>query len=293
MPDRRGSGDVLRRLAPAKVNLALHVTGRRPDGYHELETLVVFAEIGDVITIAPADVVGLSISGEFAAHAPAGPDNLAWRAASLLREASGTGEGAHIHLNKAIPAGAGLGGGSADAAAVLHALNEVWGARLDRHRLSEMALRLGADVPMCLHGRALLARGIGEAVSPVHGLPPVPLVIVWPAVSLSTGEVFAALELSGNPPLPRQPDRFAGAAGLAAWLAGCRNDLEAPAIRLAPAVGEVLQALRAQPRCLLARMSGAGSACFGVFDEAAAAEAAAAEIAAARPGWWVRATMAG
>lgn len=293
MPDGRSSGATLRRLAPAKINLALHVTGQRRDGYHTLDTLVAFADFGDELTVAPAAALGLSIGGPFAAHAPAGPENLAWRAAMLLQKAAGTGQGARIHIDKAIPAGAGLGGGSADAAAALLALNDLWRTGLDLDPLNEIALRLGADVPMCLRGRALRAGGIGEAITPLPGLPPVPLVLVWPGVGLDTGSVFAALNARENQPLPDPPPGFSGAADLSAWLADCRNDLEAPATGLMPAIADVLQTLRETDRCLLARMSGAGSACFGLFPTIAEAQAAAASIAAAQPGWWVRATVAG
>ena len=284
-----GLGGALRRPAPAKVNLALHVTGRRPDGYHTLDTLAVFADIGDEVVVSPANEIELSLGGDFAAHAPAGPQNLAWRAAALLREAAGTDQGARIHIDKAIPAGGGLGGGSADAAATLLALNELWRAGLDFDRLNDIALRLGADVPMCLHGRALRARGIGEVITPMPDLPRLAVVLVWPGMALDTGQIFAALQTRDNPQLP-DPPRFAGATDLAAWLAECRNDLEAPATRLAPVVADVLRAIRATDACLLARMSGSGSACFGLFETAAAAEAAAVEIAAAQPDWWVRPT---
>ncbi|HEX2258022.1 MAG TPA: 4-(cytidine 5'-diphospho)-2-C-methyl-D-erythritol kinase [Afifellaceae bacterium] len=289
MAEGRGSGGPLRRLAPAKVNLALHVTGRRPDGYHLLDALAVFADFGDCVTVTPAAEIELSLGGEFAAHAPGGAENLAWRAAALLRQAAGTDQGAHIHIDKAIPAGAGLGGGSADAAATLLALNELWQTGWDHERLAALAVTLGADVPMCVYGRPLRARGIGEAITPLSDVPVLPLVLAWPGVTLDTGQVFAALSSRENPPLP-DPPPFAGAADLAAWLAACRNDLEAPATRLAPVVADVLRAIRAADACLLARMSGSGSGCFGLFTTTAAAEAAAIEIAAAQPDWWVRPT---
>jgi 4-diphosphocytidyl-2-C-methyl-D-erythritol kinase len=293
LPDGRGSGGALRRLAPAKVNLALHVTGARPDGYHTLDTLVAFAGFGDAVSVAPADALGLSVGGALADHAPSGPDNLAWRAAALLQATAGAARGAHIHIDKTIPAGAGLGGGSADAAAALLALNDLWQTGLDRDSLAQVALRLGADVPMCLQAKALRARGIGEAINLLPALPPVPLVLVWPGLALGTGQVFATLATRENPPLPDPPARFDGAPELAEWLAACRNDLEAPAIRLAPVVADVIQEIETAAGCLLARMTGAGSACFGVFATSGEAEAAAAAIAAARPAWWVRATVAG
>jgi 4-diphosphocytidyl-2-C-methyl-D-erythritol kinase len=289
----KSGGEALRRLAPAKINLALHVTGRRADGYHLLDTVAVFADLGEAVTVAPAEAIELSLGGPFAGHAPAGHENLAWRAAALLREATGTAAGARIHIDKAIPVGAGLGGGSADAAATLLALDQLWRIGLGRERLAALGVTLGADVPMCLYGRALRARGIGEAIVALAGLPPLPLVLVWPGVALDTSRVFAALDMPDKSPLPEPLARFSGVRETADWLAGCRNDLEAPAMRLAPAVIDVLQALRATAGCLLARMSGSGSACFGLFATEGEAEAAAAAIAAARPGWWVRATVAG
>ena len=291
MQGGRGGGG-LRRLAAAKVNLALHVTGRRPDGYHELDTLAVFAEFGDAVTVAPAQTIELSIGGPFAAHAPDRADNLAWRAAVLLREVAGTSQGARIHINKAIPAGAGLGGGSADAAAALLGLNELWRTGLECDQLAALALKLGADVPMCLFGRALRARGIGEAIEPFAGLPPLALVLVWPGVALDTGAVFAALERRENPPIPEPPASFAGTAEIADWLARCRNDLEPSAAWQAPVVADVMRGIEAADGCLLARMSGSGSACFGLFAAIEEAEAAAAAIAGAHPGWWAQATLA-
>jgi 4-diphosphocytidyl-2-C-methyl-D-erythritol kinase len=288
----KSGGEALRRLAPAKINLALHVTGRRPDGYHLLDTLAAFAGFGDAVTVAPAEAIELSLGGPFAGHAPAGPENLAWRAAALLQEAAGSAAGARIRIDKAIPAGAGLGGGSADAAATLLALDALWRTGLDGERLAALALKLGADVPMCLAGRALRARGIGEAIVPLSGLPPLPLVLVWPGVALDTSRVFAALDTRDNSPLPDMPEHIGGVSEAADWLASCRNDLAAPATRLAPIIADVLQAIGARPGCLLARMSGSGSACFGLFATAGQAEAAAATIAAARAGWWVRATVA-
>jgi 4-diphosphocytidyl-2-C-methyl-D-erythritol kinase len=289
------SGTVRRRAA-AKINLALHVVGRRADSYHLLDSIAVFADCCDVIEIARADSLKLIAAGQFAAHAPADRSDLAWRAADAFFAHTGLRPAASIHVEKNIPAGAGLGGGSADAAAVLLGLNEFLGADVKPDALRAIGLSLGADVPMCLTGRALRARGVGEEIAPIEGWPALPLVLVWPGQTVSTAEVFAALSSRGNAPLPElpaaTPPAAAGVAQIAAWLTACRNDLEAPAVTLAPEISDVLAALRATEGCLLARMSGSGSACFGLYAEAASAEAAAAQLDAARPDWWVRATTA-
>jgi 4-diphosphocytidyl-2-C-methyl-D-erythritol kinase len=280
----------IRRRAAAKVNLALHVLGRRADGYHELDTFVVFADIGDRLEVAAADSLTLSLSGPFAAHAPPGSENLAFRAAMLLK-AVGTASAAAIGLEKNLPAGAGFGGGSADAAATLAALNDLWGLRLEHDELAAFGRELGADVPMCLHGAALRARGSGDRIEPVPGWPALPLVLVWPGRPVSTAAAFGALRTRTNPPLP-DPPRAQTPAELARFLAACRNDLEQPALDLAPEIAEALDAIRATQGCLLARMSGSGSGCFGIYRERGEADSAAARLRAARPAWWVTAAEA-
>lgn len=269
-------------FAPAKVNLALHVTGQRADGYHTLDSLVAFAPLGDVLRLSPAEGLSLVLSGPEAAGLPAGPDNLVLRAAALM----GPGPGARFALEKRLPAASGIGGGSADAAAALRGL-----AALRGQPLPGGIERLGADVPMCLHPRPARTRGIGEQISPV-ALPALPAVLVNPRQELSTPSVFKALQSKENPPLPEIP-AFAGAAECIGWLAHQRNDLQAPALALAPVIGAVLAALAAQPGCLLARMSGSGATCFGLFATAAEAEAAGKALAAAQPGWWVGAGYLG
>jgi len=279
------------RLAPAKINLALHVTGRRADGYHLLDSIAVFADIGDRVVIEPADELRIILSGPFAAHAPGDRTDLSWRAAMAFFAKAELHPGATIHVEKNIPAGAGLGGGSADAAAVLAGLNELFSAGLSPEVLKAIGLKIGADVPMCLEGRTLRARGIGEDIAPVEGLPPLPMVLVWPGRTVSTAEVFSKLQRRDNPPLG-EPPTATTPTELAAWLAGCRNDLEAPAMAVAPEIGEVLAALRGTENCLLARMSGSGSACFALYATRAEADAAAEQISAQRPGWWVAAAYA-
>ena len=283
--------EVVERRAAAKVNLALHVIGRRPDAYHEIDTVAVFADVADTVAVGPADDLSLEIAGPFGFHAPAGPENLVLRAARLLQEHAGFARGAAIRLTKNLPAGAGFGGGSADAAAALHALSEAWGLSLGGDEFARFGAALGADVPMCLVARALRARGIGERIEPVHSWPALPLVLVWPGVLIATVAVFASLTRRDGSPLP-QPWPADAPAVLARWLRTCRNDLQEPAGALAPEIGDTLDALQATQGCLIARMSGSGSGCFGLYADRAAAEAAAIALRKARPGWWVTATLA-
>ena len=280
-------------IAPAKVNLALHVTGRRADGYHLLDSVAVFAELGDRVEIAPAEHLEARVSGPFAAHAPGDRGNLAWRAAEAFFRHTGRPPAASIGVEKNIPAGAGLGGGSADAAAVLRALNAFTGADVALSDLRAIGLTLGADVPMCLSSCALRARGIGEDIAPVEGWPALPMVLVWPGRAVPTLAVFSGLASRENPPLPDLPSAdHTSVAEIAAWLGACRNDLEPPALQIAPEIAVALDALRTTDGCLVARMSGSGSACFGLYAEQGEAAAAAARLAAAQPAWWVKATTA-
>ncbi len=285
-PDAPG----LRRAAPAKINLYLHVVGRRADGYHRLDGLVAFAGVADTVTVRPADELSLSVTGAHAEALAATPadDNLVLRAARLLRAESGVRAGAAIGLDKALPVAAGLGGGSADAAATLRALAALWRIAPAPEDLARLGLELGADVPVCLGGRAAFVGGIGEQIEPAPTLPPARLVLVNPGIALATKAVYAALGDAVS-----RPARFAGAppdtGALAALLAERANDLEAPARRLLPAVEEARAALAAEPGCLLARMSGSGATCFGLFAAAAEADAAARRIAALHRGWWLAA----
>lgn len=266
-------------FAPAKVNLALHVTGRRADGYHLLDSLVVFAGVGDRLTLADAPALELAITGPQARALPVTDDNL------VLRAARAMGEGAaRITLDKVLPVASGIGGGSADAAAALRLIARVRGRALPP---PEQVLALGADVPVCLSGRAVRMTGIGEGLVPLaHRLPPAWLVLVNPMQAVSTPDVFRALEKRDNAPLRPLP-RLRDAAELAAWVAMQRNDLEPPALRLLPVIGQVKAALSAQSGCLVARMSGSGATCFGLFPDPLAASAAARAIRAAQSGWWV------
>ena len=268
-------------FAPAKINLALHVTAQRGDGYHLLDSLVVFADVGDRITVAAADAVSLTVTGPMAAGLTLGDDNLVLRAARSF----GVAPGAAISLEKNLPVASGIGGGSSDAAATLRALARLWQRPLPD---AAAVLALGADVPVCLAGRPARMTGIGAGLVPLV-LPAAWLVLVNPGVALPTAAVFAGLERHGHPAMPRDLPQFQGVADLAAFLRLARNDLEAPAIRLAPAIAQCKASLASMSGCLLARMSGSGATCFGLFANSLTAHAAARALQAAHPGWWVAA----
>jgi 4-diphosphocytidyl-2-C-methyl-D-erythritol kinase len=278
--------------APAKVNLALHVTGRRTDGFHTLDTLVAFPPIADAVTVSATDAAGttLTVDGRFAAAVPGGADNLVVRAVALIAARRALlPAGVRVSLTKTLPVAAGIGGGSADAAATLRALERLWGLGLGVEALAEIGRPLGADVAMCVHSRPLRATGIGDVVDRFVALPPAGIVLVNPGVAVPTPAVFAALGRRDNPGLPPLPERFTDALALAAWLRGYRNDLEAPARTVAPVIGDVLAMLTADAGVLLARLSGSGATVFALTADAEAAAAVAARVAARRPDWWVAA----
>ncbi|MFC4671101.1 4-(cytidine 5'-diphospho)-2-C-methyl-D-erythritol kinase [Seohaeicola nanhaiensis] len=264
-------------FAPAKINLTLHVTGQRGDGYHLLDSLVVFAGIGDTVAVAPAGALSLTVEGPEAAALSGEGDNLVLRAARLM----GAERGAAIRLVKRLPVASGIGGGSADAAAALRALARLWGVALPDER---QVLGLGADVPACLAGHPARMRGIGDDLAPVPGLPEMDIVLVNPGVAVPTPEVFRRLERRDNPPMPAELPRWRDAGDFAGWLAEQRNDLLAPALAVAPVIGEVLTALRGTD-CLFAGMSGSGATCFALYPPGSA-ESARARIDGAHPGWW-------
>lgn len=277
--------------APAKLNLYLHVTGRRPDGYHLLDSLFAFADIGDRIRLKPGDGPSLSVDGPFAPAAPAGPDNLALKALLALAEAVGRPPDVAMVLTKALPVAAGIGGGSADAAAALRGLGRLWGVDGGDPRIRAVAAGLGADVPACLLGTSCFAAGIGDELTPALSTAGLPVVLVNPGVALATPDVFRARTGGFSAPTrldARFDNRPADPRGWAAALRARRNDLTPAALALAPEIGEVLAALEDPEGCLIARMSGSGATCFGLFEDHAAARAAAEVIAARRPGWWVR-----
>ncbi len=277
--------------AAAKINLYLHVTGRRPDGYHFLDSLVAFAGVHDTVTLSPAPdlTLSLELDGPYAGDLPEVSANLALQAAERLRRAAGCDAGATIRLEKKLPVASGIGGGSADAAAVLGGLVRLWGLDAAEINLGELALDLGADVPVSLFGEAAFIGGIGEEVVRAPALPAAWLVLVNPGVALSTPAVFKARAGEFSKP-GRFDDSPATAAVLAEFLATTGNDLTEAAIGIEPMIGDVLKALDAAEEVLLARMSGSGATCFGLFTEAGTAARAAAEISQSQPGWWVRAT---
>ena len=279
-------------FAPAKINLALHVTGQRPDGYHLIESLVTFAIVGDEISIEPSDRDKLTFSGPFGGRLAADfGTNLIIKALDAIRAAA---QGRRcppvaIHLTKNLPLASGIGGGSADAAAALKGLNEFWGLGLTEDALMRIGLPLGADVPMCVFGKPLIARGIGEIIEPVD-LPELPMVLVNPGVGVSTPEIFKALVKKENGGLPlSRPALRNGTSDIpdfVEFFLSTRNDLEPPARAMQPVIGEVLAALE-QSGALFARMSGSGATCCGIFADKAAAEAAKASIGSGHPDWWV------
>ena len=286
-----GAATGVRKHAPAKVNLALHVTGKRADGYHTLDGPVAFAALGDTITAWPAAELSLTQGGPFAGDVAADESNLVLRAARLLAERHGVAAGAHLHLDKQLPVAAGLGGGSADAAAALAALAELWG--LDAGNLDGLAGELGADVPMCLHAEPAFVGGIGESLTPIPGMAPVPAVLINPGEAVSTPAAFQARGGAFSATVARWRRPPGSVRELAGRLSSTRNDLMPAAASIAPAIHTVLDALTEAPGCLLARMSGSGATCVGLFANTAAARTTAHTLAAAHPAWWVRSTHLG
>lgn len=273
--------------APAKINLYLTVTGRRPDGYHLVDSLVAFTTLGDVLTIKPGQPLKVTSDGPFAAKMPPPYKNLVYLAAQRLADAAGVAARADITITKNLPIAAGIGGGSADAAAALRALASVWGVSDAQVNLEEIGLPLGSDLPVCIRGETSYVGGIGEILTPGPALPKAGLLLVNPGVALVTASVFGARKGGFNPehPLERTPR---DAAELAALLKDRDNDLTPSALRLCPVVRDVLSALNSAPGCHLGRMTGSGATCFGIFDDKAAAEAAKSSVT--REGWWAEAT---
>ncbi len=272
--------------APAKINLYLHLLDRRDDGYHLLDSLIAFAAVHDEITVRPGDGLTLRVDGPFASAMPDDGDNLVLRAARALQTARKVDAGAAITLTKNLPVAAGIGGGSADAAAALLALNALWRLDAGERELAELGLDLGADVPACLRGEPLYAAGVGEVIDPAPALPHMGLVLVNPNLPVSTAAVFSAFDgrFTGN---GRFDAAFGGMAAFAAGLAERRNDLMEPARKIEPEIDAVLGALAAVDGCLLARLSGSGPTCFGLFEAEENASGAAEKIARAHPEWWV------
>ncbi len=277
------------RFAPAKLNLYLHVTGRRPDGYHELDSLVVFLDVGDRLDVEAASLLRLDVRGPNAEALAAEDDNLVLRAARALagRMAGGV-RGADILLTKELPIAAGLGGGSSDAAATLRALAQLWGCDITEDALAALALRLGADVPACLQAKPLRLLGVGERLEEVPALPDFHVLLVNPGLPLATSSVFAARRGSFSGPVSL-PAVFEGFDHLLSVLAATGNDLEAPACAMQGEIAAALAALRRLPEARLVRMSGSGATCFALFAERVGAEDAATRLRIEHPNWWTRA----
>ncbi len=272
--------------AAAKINLFLHVGERRADGFHSLQSLAVFTGAGDVLTLKEAPALSLTIDGPFAHGLQGEGDNLVLRAARAL----GSG-GAAMTLTKNLPVASGIGGGSADAAAALHGLNELWQAGKDRGALSQIAAALGSDIPVCLASASSFMEGRGEILRPTVSMPRIPVLLVNPGVAVPTKDVFAALKTRSGADMALPQGRFADTADLLRFLEGTRNDLEAPALALQPVIGEVLAAIRALPGALLARMSGSGATCFGIFADDDACARAAEILRRSAPHWWIAPTF--
>ncbi|PTX57348.1 4-diphosphocytidyl-2-C-methyl-D-erythritol kinase [Litoreibacter ponti] len=265
-------------FAAAKVNLTLHITGQRADGYHLLDSLVAFADVGDTVRAEPADQISLKVDGPEAASVPLTDDNSVVMAA---RHAA-PGTGARLHLTKVLPVASGIGGGTADAAAAFRAMRRLTG-HTDAPRVEDVEA-LGADVPVCLFSRTARMRGIGERLDFVD-LPRLPAVLVNPRVEVSTPAVFKRIAHKDNSAMPDIPV-LADVSAVAAWLGAQRNDMQAAAIDLVPPIAQTLEVLgHTEP--LLARMSGSGATCFGIYADDEAARNAAAQISKAHPDWWV------
>ncbi len=277
--------------APAKINLALHVTGRRADGYHEIESLVVFAGVADEIEARPAANDRLSVAGPFAAAAGSGDANLVARAVAAFRSRwpEHLPRGLALELRKNLPVAAGLGGGSADAAAALRLMTALSASAVDAADLARLAVTLGADVPVCLASRPAEVRGVGEIVHALEDFPPLHVVLVNPLQPIVTAEVFRRLERRNNPGLPPLPHPLTRPAQLAIWLEETRNDLEETAIAIVPAIADIKARLLASDGCILSRMSGSGATVFGLFGSATRAHQVAHDLRAFWPDYWVAA----
>ncbi|MBN9335246.1 4-(cytidine 5'-diphospho)-2-C-methyl-D-erythritol kinase [Devosia sp.] len=277
--------------APAKINLALHVTRRREDGYHDLESLIVFADIADELHAEPAAEDSLEISGPFANGLGAGSSNLVMRAVAAFRQRwpGRVPDGLALHLVKNLPVAAGIGGGSADAAAALRILAGLATEPVPVGELADLAATLGADVPACLLSRPLVARGVGEILSPLSEFPNCHVVLINPMVPVATADVFRRLRAHDNYPLPALPEPLTRPAQLGLWLAETRNDLQPPAVKLVPVIGDIIEDLAETQGCMLARMSGSGATVFGLFGSEGQAHLAAQVMRERNPDHWVAA----
>ena len=278
---------VFKEFAPAKINLTLKVLGKRPDGYHELESLVAFAAFGDYLTLDISKPIGVTVSGPFAGSIAG--ENLLNVTLRRLREAEPQLQLGAVTLEKNLPVAAGIGGGSADAAAALRMMASLSNIPVALADLADMAARLGADVPACLVSAPLVARGGGEVLTRLPEFPSCHIVLVNPLIPLATADVFRRLRAHDNYPLPELPSPLTRPAQLGIWLAETRNDLQPPAVKLVPVIGEIVEELGGTQGCILARMSGSGATVFGLFGSAGQAHQAAQVMRASHPDHWVAA----
>ncbi len=274
--------------AAAKINLFLHVTGRRPDGYHELDSLVGFTEFGDQISVERAEEVSLKVDGPFSVGLPVNEDNLVLRAARSLARETGCQSGAAITLQKNLPVSSGIGGGSADAAATLHALNELWQTNLSPEELAQIGLGLGADVPVCLLSKTARMSGIGEVIRPVPPLPGLGVLMINPRIPVSTPQVFKARHGPFSSVVGEAVP--ADRTGFCTFLMSQNNDLQYPAIELVPEIAKILETLSAQAGCHVARLSGSGATSFGLFDDQEVAAEAGRTLSTQHVDWWFQPT---
>jgi len=277
---------VISERASAKVNLFLHVGHRRADGFHPLQSLAVFTDLGDLLSIEAAPELSLTVEGPFARGLEGEGDNLVLCAARALG-----GQGAKLTLTKNLPVASGIGGGSADAAAALRGLNQVWNAGKDASALCEIAASLGSDIPVCVLSAPSFMEGRGEILRQPQSMPRIPLLLVNPGVAVPTKDVFAGLKERSGVEMALPHGCFGDTADLLRFLDTTRNDLEAPAVALQPVIAEVLAAIRALPGALLVRMSGSGATCFGIFADDNACARAAGILRGANPRWWVAETF--
>ena len=277
--------------APAKINLSLLITGRRDDGYHLLDSIVVFAKTHDRITISPNEGLALHISGPFQKVLSGVENNSILKAARSIVRKTGVKPDALITLEKNLPIAAGIGGGSSNAAAAIHGLNHFWKTDLNSGEMKSIGLSIGTDVPVCLCGLSARVSGIGEKVQILSKIPSFGLLLVNPGFAVSTSQVFKLWSGPFSKEVPSQNINFNNPQDLVSYLLGLRNDLEAPAKEVCPQIGHVLKVIGATEECLLSRLSGSGATCFGIFNNSAAAEAAAVKISSQHPTWWVNSTV--
>ncbi len=279
LPDSPGA-------ARAKINLFLHVGDKAASGFHPVQSLAVFPALADILRVEPADALSLSVEGPFAKSLAGEADNLVLKAAMALNGKTG----AKLTLTKNLPVASGIGGGSADAAAALRVLSSFWNLDLDEARLCDIAAGLGSDIPVCVISEPRWMEGRGEILSPVASLPRLPLLLVNPRVPVPTKDVFAGLQSRSGVERKMPPGRFRDMADLLRFLDASKNDLEEPAKRIQPLIGDVLKALSALPGALFARMSGSGATCFALFPDDDSCIRAAKTLSAAKPDWWVQPT---